>query len=132
MLNLGISSIQQAFICSIKVKTSNLTSLTLIPTLTTPRTQPQCAFLTPPFFTHVCMLIKSSIVCMLLCHVLDLSLNKEFCILYIQGVNKVRRHCSINYNFRINVHSILRLYRHTNRFNTKVRTLLPLLQLYFI
>ena len=50
----------------------------------------------------------------------------------LQGVNKVRRHCSITYNFRINVHSILKLYRHTNRFNTKVCTLLPLLQLYFI
>ena len=52
--------------------------------------------------------------------------------IYVQGVNKVRRHCSITYNFRINVHSILNLYRHTNRFNSKVRTLLPLLQLYFI
>ena len=50
----------------------------------------------------------------------------------IQGVNKVRRHCSITYNFGINVHSILKLYRHTNLFNTKVRTILHLLQLYFI
>ena len=48
------------------------------------------------------------------------------------GVNKVRRHCSITYNFRINVHSILKLYRHTNPFNTKVRTILHLLQIYFI
>ena len=50
----------------------------------------------------------------------------------LQGVNKVRRHCSITYNFRINVHSILKSYRHTNLFNTKVRTILHLLQLYFI
>ena len=49
---------------------------------------------------------------------------------YIQGVNKVRRHCSITNNFRINVHSILKLHRHTNLFNTKVLALLPLLQLY--
>ena len=51
---------------------------------------------------------------------------------YLQGVNKVRRHCSITYNFLIDVHSILKLYRHIHLFNTKVRTLLHLLQLYFI
>ena len=50
----------------------------------------------------------------------------------VQGVNKVRRHCSITYNFSINGYSILKLYRHTDLFNTKVSTILHLLQLYFI
>ena len=53
-------------------------------------------------------------------------------LLNIQGVNKVRRHCSITYNFRINVHSILKLYRLRNLFNTKVLTILQFLQLYII
>ena len=53
-------------------------------------------------------------------------------VLYIQGVNKLRVHCSITYNFRINVHSILKFYRHTNIFSTKVHTILHLLQLYYI
>ena len=51
---------------------------------------------------------------------------------HLQGVNKVRRHCNITYNFSINVHSILKLYRHTDLFNTKVSTIVHLLQLYFI
>ena len=73
------------------------------------------------FIPHMLEHLHSSLLAHLICF-------KD----HIQGVNKVRRHCSITYNFRINVHSILKLYRHTNRFNTKVRTLLPLIQLYFI
>ena len=63
---------------------------------------------------------------------LDLSIHNDIVSTKIQGVNKVRRHCSISYNFRINVHSILKLYRFINLFDTKVITILQFLPLYFI
>ena len=54
--------------------------------------------------------------------------NRTIPFINVLGVNKVRRHCSITYNFRINIHSILKLYRLITLSNTKLRTILQHLQ----
>ena len=51
---------------------------------------------------------------------------------YVQGVNKVRRHYSIAYNFSSYVDSSLKLYRLKELFSIKVHAMLQLLQPYFI